>query len=87
MRAREAGQVFFIPERNCELSDVNAILFCELSDLGSPADTFRTCVEAMGEGGTSNINQSLLTLGRVIKALTSGAGHIPYRLLLFLCYL
>ncbi|VDM30911.1 unnamed protein product [Toxocara canis] len=26
-----------------------------------------------------NINQSLLTLGRVIKALTSGAGHIPYR--------
>ncbi|VDK84093.1 unnamed protein product [Litomosoides sigmodontis] len=26
-----------------------------------------------------NINQSLLTLGRVIMALTSGAGHVPYR--------
>uniref|UniRef100_A0AAF5RTQ5 Kinesin-like protein n=4 Tax=Wuchereria bancrofti TaxID=6293 RepID=A0AAF5RTQ5_WUCBA len=26
-----------------------------------------------------SINQSLLTLGRVIMALTSGAGHVPYR--------
>ncbi|TKR65189.1 hypothetical protein L596_025630 [Steinernema carpocapsae] len=26
-----------------------------------------------------NINQSLLTLGRVINSLTSNAGHIPYR--------
>uniref|UniRef100_A0A0N5AS38 Kinesin-like protein n=1 Tax=Syphacia muris TaxID=451379 RepID=A0A0N5AS38_9BILA len=26
-----------------------------------------------------NINQSLLTLGRVITALTSGAAHVPYR--------
>uniref|UniRef100_A0A914RC63 Kinesin-like protein n=1 Tax=Parascaris equorum TaxID=6256 RepID=A0A914RC63_PAREQ len=36
-------------------------------------------VDLAGSENIGNINQSLLTLGRVIKALTSGAGHIPYR--------
>jgi len=33
-----------------------------------------------------SINQSLLTLGRVITALVERTPHIPYRYLVFLCF-
>ena len=38
--------------------------------------TYHSCV-------TGNINQSLLTLGRVITALVEHAPHIPYRLVFY----
>uniref|UniRef100_F1L594 Kinesin-like protein n=1 Tax=Ascaris suum TaxID=6253 RepID=F1L594_ASCSU len=50
-----------------------------LVDLAGSENIGRSGAIEMRAREAGNINQSLLTLGRVIKALTSGAGHIPYR--------
>lgn len=50
-----------------------------LVDLAGSEHIGRSGAEGKRAKEAGNINQSLLTLGRVITSLTSSAVHVPYR--------
>lgn len=66
-------------EANNEGDDVMKIGKINFVDLAGSENIGRSGATNMRKREAGNINQSLLTLGRVIKALTEKRSHIPYR--------
>lgn len=73
LRAREAG---IIVSHVNNISDMVPVVLHRSASILPPVFSKKIHVYSHFSG---SINQSLLTLGRVITALTAGANHVPYR--------
>ena len=60
--------------------DTEKVSRINLVDLAGSENIGRSGAENKRAREAGMINQSLLTLGRVINALVDGSSHVPYRL-------
>jgi len=75
-----------IKESNVEGEELLKIGKLHLVDLAGSENIARSGAVDKRAREAGSINQSLLTLGRVITALVERTPHIPYRYLVFLCF-